>query len=87
MIENIKTAIQSYFCRRKEVREDFLQCRRVNAAERDIQVMEYKSALWIACKGIPLVAVSAIGNEEALYKALRQARANYIDCELKAVIK
>lgn len=87
IVENIRTAIQSYFSRRKEIREDVLRSHRLNAAEHDIQVKEYKSALWLAYKGVPLVLVSAIGSEEALYDALKLARENYIDCELKAIIK
>lgn len=87
IVENIKTAAKSYFSRRKEVREDVLRSRRLNEAERDIQVKEYKSALWFAYKGIPLVPVQTIGTEEALYATLKLARENYIECELKEIIK
>lgn len=88
IIENIKTAVHSYFSRRKEIREDVLRSHRLNLAEHDIQVKEYKSALWLAYKGTPLVLVSAIqGDEAALYEVLKLARENYIDCELKSLIK
>lgn len=87
IIENIKTAAKSYFSRRKEARSEALRVRRLGAAERDIQVREYKSALWLAVKGIPLILVQTIGTEEKLYETLKLARENYIECELKGLIK
>lgn len=87
IIKNIKTAARAYFSRRKEKRDNAVRSRRLCMAERDIQVREYKSALWLACKDVPLVPVQTIGAGDALYSALRLARENYIECELKEIIK
>lgn len=87
IFQNIKTAVKAYFSRKREVRAAFLRSRRQEAAENDIQVKEYNSALWLACKGVPLVPVQTIGTEETLYATLKLARENYIECELKEVIK
>jgi len=86
-ITNIKTAVKAYICRRKYSKEERLRLRRINAAERDIQVREYKQALWLAYKGVPLVPVQTIGNDDALYSTLKLARENYIDCELIEIIR
>lgn len=85
--ERLKAAIKAYFSRKKEQRADRLRLRRQHEAERDIQVKEYKSALWLAYKGVPFVPVQTIGTDDMLYSTLKLARENYIDCELKALIK
>lgn len=87
IFQDIKTAAKAYFSRKKEARADNLRSRRQCAAEEDIQVKEYKSSLWLSCKGIPLVPLQVIGTDEELYATLKLARENYIECELKEIIK
>jgi len=87
IITSIKTAVKAYIYRRKYSKEECLRLRRINTAVQDIQVREYKQALWLAYKGVPLVSVQSIGGEQALYKILKLARENYIDCELIEIIR
>lgn len=87
ILEKIKAAAKAYFSRKSEAKADKLRLRRQCEAERDIQVKEYQSALWLAVKGIPLVPVQTIGTEEMLYETLKLARENYIECELKELIR